>query len=398
MPGTVLVSAGTYNLVKELFEFNPRGPTTIKGKTAPIVTYEVLSPRAVPGKVRGLEGLTSPLVGRDAEFQLMNDRLNEVREGRGSFVAVVGEAGLGKSRLLAEVRAAASSGPMVDWLEGRTLSYEQAVTYYSWGQIIREAIGAQAGDAPEVVRERLYRDPACATMPEGDQKYLEVMLSVESDATREAVAALEGEARVEKIPEAAKCHLRARAEVMPAVIVLDDLHWADTASLELLLQVAELVEGSPLLIICLLRPDKDAPSWSAVEEVRERLGERLTAEFSGDRLVFRALEGDAESFGWREGEGFPLDKSYCKRVLDGSLPNVVPDARSDDLTKDLWVTSEANIGSYAAVPVMLSDERPYGTLCCVSHRADPRLRDLDLGLMEGVARELSRQIERGGLQ
>jgi GAF domain-containing protein len=68
------------------------------------------------------------------------------------------------------------------------------------------------------------------------------------------------------------------------------------------------------------------------------------------------------------------------------------------LTKDLWVTSEANIGSYAAVPVVLSDGRAYGTLCCVSHRADPRLRERDLGLMEGIAREVSRQIKRSGLQ
>src|SRR5215210_7559061 len=124
----------------------------------------------------------------------------------------------------------------------------------------------------------------------------------------------------------------------------------------------------------------------------------FVSEFSGDRLVFRALEGDAESFGWREGESFPLDESYCKRVLDGRLPNVVPDARSEDLTKNLWVTSEANIGSYVAVPVVLSDERPYGTLCCVSHKADPRLRERDLELMEGVARELGRQIKREGLR
>ena len=122
------------------------------------------------------------------------------------------------------------------------------------------------------------------------------------------------------------------------------------------------------------------------------------SEFTGDQLVFRALEGDAGSFGWREGEGFPLDESYCKRVFDGRLPNVVPDARSEDLTKDLWVTSEANIGSYVAMPVVLSDGRPYGTLCCASHKADPGLRERDLGLMEGVARELSRQIEREGLR
>ena len=124
----------------------------------------------------------------------------------------------------------------------------------------------------------------------------------------------------------------------------------------------------------------------------------FVSEFAGDQFVFRALEGDAQSFGWREGEGFPLDESYCKRVLDGHQPNVDPEARSEGSTKELWVTREANIGSYVAVPVVLADGRPYGTLCCVSHKADPGLRERDLGLMEGVARELSRQIQREGLR
>jgi GAF domain-containing protein len=136
---------------------------------------------------------------------------------------------------------------------------------------------------------------------------------------------------------------------------------------------------------------------STVREAME-MDVAFVSEFTEDRLVFRALEGDVESFGWREGESFPLDESYCKRVLDGRIPNMVPDAKSEDLTKDLWVTSEADIGSYVAVPVVLSDGRPYGTLCCASHKPDPRLRERDLGLMEGVARELSRQLKREELQ
>src|SRR5215207_5175951 len=184
-PGTVLISADTYHLVKQLFEFKPRGATDVRGKSAPIETYEVLSPRTVPGKVRGLEGegLSSPLVGRAAEFQLVRDKLEDVREGRGAFVAVVGEAGLGKSRLLAEVRKSATSESQlpVAWLEGRALSYEQAVTYYPWRQVIYQAIGAQEGEAPETVRERLHRDPCCSTLQEGDLRFLEVILSAESD-------------------------------------------------------------------------------------------------------------------------------------------------------------------------------------------------------------------------
>src|SRR5919107_1532823 len=128
-PGTILISADTYHLVKELFDFNARGAIEVKGKSAPIETYEVLAPKAVPGKVRGLEGVSSPLVGRDADFQLLREKLEDVREGRGSLVAVIGEAGLGKSRLIAEVRKLVNSDPQhqVVWLEGRAISYGQTM-------------------------------------------------------------------------------------------------------------------------------------------------------------------------------------------------------------------------------------------------------------------------------
>jgi GAF domain-containing protein len=122
----------------------------------------------------------------------------------------------------------------------------------------------------------------------------------------------------------------------------------------------------------------------------------FVSQFAQDRLVFRALEGDAESFGWREGKGFPLDESYCKRVLEGRIPEVVPDAKREDATKNLRVTTEADMGSYCAVALVLSDGRLYGTLCCVSHAPDPWLRERDLGLMERAARQVIEHLERRG--
>ena len=144
-----------------------------------------------------------------------------------------------------------------------------------------------------------------------------------------------------------------------------------------------------------LTPEKIVQMLSDVREVLE-LDVAFVSEFAGDRMIFRALEGDAESFGWEEGEGFPIDESYCKRVLDGRIPNVVPDAKREDATRDLRVTTEADIGSYAAVPLVLSDGRLFGTLCCVGHAPDPWLRERDLGLMERVARQLIEQLERHG--
>jgi GAF domain-containing protein len=144
-----------------------------------------------------------------------------------------------------------------------------------------------------------------------------------------------------------------------------------------------------------LTPENIVQMLSDVREVLD-MDVAFVSEFAGERMIFRALEGDAESFGWEEGESFPIDESYCKRVLDGRIPNVVPDAKREDATRDLRVTSEADIGSYAAVPLVLSDGRLYGTLCCVSHAPDPWLRERDLGLMERVARQLIEQLERHG--
>ena len=135
-----------------------------------------------------------------------------------------------------------------------------------------------------------------------------------------------------------------------------------------------------------------------LREVREALDMDVAfvSKFDGDQLVFRNLEGDAESFGWREGESFPIDESYCKRVLDGRIPRVVPDAKREDATKDLRVTTEADMGCYCAVALVLSDGRLYGTLCCVSHAPDPWLRESDLGIMERTAGWLVEQMERRG--
>jgi hypothetical protein len=131
-------------------------------------------------------------------------------------------------------------------------------------------------------------------------------------------------------------------------------------------------------------------------DVREALQMDVAfiSKFSEDQLVFRALEGDAESFGWQEGESFPVDESYCKRVLDGQIPQMVPDAKREDATKDLRVTSEADMGSYCAVPLVLSDGRLYGTLCCVSHAPDPWLRERDLRFMERTASWLIEHLDR----
>src|SRR5215211_5125816 len=101
---------------------------------------------------------------------------------------------------------------------------------------------------------------------------------------------------------------------------------------------------------CHMSDRTPGPIEYMLRDVREALqmDVAFVSQFSEDQLVFRAIEGDEESFGWQEGESFPIDESYCKRVLDGRIPQVVPDAKGEDATKDLRVTSEADIGAPTA--------------------------------------------------
>src|SRR5512133_148813 len=103
VPGTVQISDETYKLVAPFFDFEALGEVEVKGKATPIKTYRPLGVKKSPGHLRGLEGLTSPLVGREAQLALLKQQLNQLKVGTGSVVTVIGEAGLGKSTLIAEL-------------------------------------------------------------------------------------------------------------------------------------------------------------------------------------------------------------------------------------------------------------------------------------------------------
>ena len=94
----------TYNLVVADFNLTPRGEVHVKGKSDPVATFQVAGLRTTTGPLRGLEGLHSALVGRDAEWQQLSTAMQRLRSGRGQIVSIIGEAGLGKSRLAAELR------------------------------------------------------------------------------------------------------------------------------------------------------------------------------------------------------------------------------------------------------------------------------------------------------
>jgi putative nucleotidyltransferase with HDIG domain len=133
----------------------------------------------------------------------------------------------------------------------------------------------------------------------------------------------------------------------------------------------------------------------ALAAVREELGMDVAfvSEFTEQHMVFRDLVGDAESFGWREGDSIPLDDTFCRLLMAEHPPNLIPDAQKDARVKDLEVTGAARIGSYAGIPIRFSDGRLYGTLCALSHSPNASLRDRDAQFMRVLARMVAEHLE-----
>ena len=280
LPGTVLVSADTHRLTHHVFDFEPRGPLTVKGKSAPIEAWQAVGLQSAPTSGRGLEGLRAPLVGREAEITRLRQRLGALRPGQpGGWVTLIGEAGLGKSRLVAELRQSAAAGrdpasppPAAEWLDGRCISYGRAISYLPWRQILRQSIGAHEDEPEAAVRAKLaHTARERARLPGEHLPYLETMLAVASPESLMAVTAYSGDELVRRMTAAVLAFLSSLAQTAPLAIVFEDLHWADEASLGLLQNVFGLITSQPVLCICLMRPDHDAPAWALAEQARQML-------------------------------------------------------------------------------------------------------------------------------
>ncbi len=293
-PGTVQITEETHRFVAPLFDFEALGGIEVKGKAEPVVAYRVLGAKSEPGRLRGLEGTSSSLVGREAPLKLLHDRLDSLSSGEGAFVAVIGEAGLGKSSLVAAAqedsgrttgttsqksigRDSESRESSLLWLRADGVAYSRSVSYFLWRQIVRRSLGAGDDEAPAHVRAKLGSQCRGAGLPENDIPFLEAMLAVESEESRQSLAAYEGEALVQRMTESVRHYLTDLARPGPLVLVLDDLHWADEASLALLLQAGELVSTQPIVVISMLRPDRDAPSWRVMQQAEEELGQRFSS-------------------------------------------------------------------------------------------------------------------------
>ncbi len=259
-PGEVAMGAETARQVEGCFEVEPLGEQELQGKSVPFATFTV---RGVRDPERPApEG---PLVGRDFELTVLERAMDGLREGKGVIVSVIGEAGIGKSRLAAEVRA--EYGDAIRFVEGRAVSYAQGFPYSPIRDLLRNWLGVGASTPETRVRLELKAQIAALFGDHADDAYPFLAnllgLTLEPDAAekvrelnRESVQHQTYEVFAELV-----CHL---AGELPLCLVLEDLHWADEGTLAVLQKLLDEPPPGGVLIVLTARPGGRVPTGRAL--------------------------------------------------------------------------------------------------------------------------------------
>src|ERR1051325_1113164 len=270
--GDVLISHNTYQLVRGAFDLQKQKPLMLRGKTEPLQTYVVqqVRPRAFRLGRRGVEGITTRMVGREAEFQAMQSVLQQcVNNGHVTVVVVKGEAGLGKSRLIYEFEAWLDSHPNDFYLfKGRADEETMSLPYSLLRDVFSDRFQIRDSDSQVEARTKLMRGMAALLGAGSEERaaFIGELLGFDfSEST--FVRGIRNDAR--QIRDRSFNNIaQFFAELTldsPIILLLDDIHWADNGSLELIEYLARLEINLPIFILCTARPslDETRPNWGS---------------------------------------------------------------------------------------------------------------------------------------
>jgi class 3 adenylate cyclase len=275
--GEILIGAATYRLVQGSLIAEGVEPLDLKGKADPVAAHRVVA--LDDGPARRLRPAATALVGRVRERGMLQDVFDRMAEERScQLVTVLGTAGVGKSRLVAEFLAELE--PAATVCAGRCLSYGEGVTYWALAEAVKSLAGVDEHDSPEGVRARLEGlvDPGIAT---------EV-----ADGVGSLLGLAGADARVEDARVALRQLFQAAAGGRPLVVALDDIHWAEPPLLDVIDDLADWLPDVPVLLLCMARPEllEVRPDWAGGKLNATTLLLEPLSEVEGDELL-RGLLG-----------------------------------------------------------------------------------------------------------
>jgi class 3 adenylate cyclase len=327
-PGTILVSDATRNQLGGDIEVEALPPIMIKGKPEPMAVYRLLgvNPRAATVEAQQERALT-PFIGREHELAALGNVVAQVEEGRGQVVGIVGDPGVGKSRLLFEFRQELA-GRSVTVREGRCLSYATAVPYHPILELLRADCEISEADDAATVADRVRRRvEAVGLDPAETALYLLHLLGVEPASAE--VGALTPEALQGRCFEALQQMILKDSVTRPLILIVEDLHWIDSTSEEYLAKLVESAAGAQLLLLTTYRPGYRSPwleksyfTQIALPSLSPELSEALLrglpgpplpdsliaeikARGEGNAFLLEELGEAARQRGWSPGDPLP---------------------------------------------------------------------------------------------
>jgi class 3 adenylate cyclase/tetratricopeptide (TPR) repeat protein len=274
--GEILVSREAYRLTQHAFIFEALDPIAIRGKREPVPVFALRRARVRPLPRGERAGTSTVLVGRASEMATLRAIGHGIRTGRGRILVVSGEAGIGKSRLLAEWRR--DLGDDFRWLEGRALVHAEALAYGPFIDLIRRLAGITDEHSESQARDRL-RQALANTYPEDPEtlalfaSFLTMRLTPEEDHLLRTRTA---DWRRRRLTELIRDGLVTLSQSQPTVAVIEDLHWADASTIELVGSLLPLVESDSVVIALVIRNAADPRIAGLMRAVQASEATRLT--------------------------------------------------------------------------------------------------------------------------
>ncbi|MBN1147557.1 MAG: tetratricopeptide repeat protein [Anaerolineales bacterium] len=300
--GGILITYDTYCHVRGLFDVQPQEPLQVKGKTEPVRSYVVQQARPRAFRVtRGVEGIETRMVGREAELLILQNIWRDVIEDHETrVVSVVGEAGVGKSRLLYEFDAWVKMLPMYDervgkpdqvtCLKGRTTPEMQKISYSVVRDLFAFQFGIRESDSAAVALEKFRAGMGQVLEPE-KADIVGHFIGFDFSASP-AVRNLLGSPSFGRLATAYFSNYIRSIASQPVMIILDDIHWADDSSLDLVEHIVKEIPRAPLLIVCLARLDlfERRPDWGQGHAAYTRLDLKPLSRRASRALVDELLQ------------------------------------------------------------------------------------------------------------
>ena len=248
-PDEIIVGLETYHQAEGYFNFEKLDPTKVKGKEEPIQIYKVSSPKEAISKTHRLSGLRAELIGRRVEMDQLKEAVDNLKKGKSSSFSIIGDAGTGKSRLVEEFRNSLDLNT-IQWREGHSYGYSQNIPYFPVIDLLSRAWQIKEGDPPDQTRQKVEKG-AQATL--GERKDLIPYIGNLYSLPYPEIEQVSPENWKAKLHEAINLILANLCRHAPTIICIEDLHWADPSSVELMRNI--LIDLKyPVIFLCIYRP------------------------------------------------------------------------------------------------------------------------------------------------